>query len=115
MGESPIQIFGTKKCKETRKAIRFFKERGMSIQERDLQSKGISPGELRSIIQAVGAEELLDEGSSAYRKKGLAFMEFDPAQEILENPMILKTPIVRWKGKATAGCQPEQWKEWLGS
>ncbi len=113
MGESPIQIFGTKKCKETQKAVRFFKERGIPIQERDLKSKGISPGELQSVLQGVGEEALLDKESPLYRKKGLAYMEFDPAEEILEAPLLMKTPVVRWKGKASAGYQPEQWKTWL--
>ena len=49
-----IQIFGTKKCADTRKAERFFRERGVPVQIIDLAQKGPSPGELRSIAQAVG-------------------------------------------------------------
>ena len=43
------QVFGTKKCQDTRKAQRFFKERGIRIQEVDLSERGMSPGELKSV------------------------------------------------------------------
>jgi glutaredoxin len=41
-----IQIFGTSKCQDTRKAQRFFKERGIPFQYVDLAVKGLSKGEL---------------------------------------------------------------------
>ena len=57
-----IQIFGTKKSADTRKAERYFKERGIKFQSVDLAQKGFSKGELNSILQAVGGmENLLDE------------------------------------------------------
>ena len=56
-----IQIFGTKKNADTRKAERFFKERGVKYQFVDLNEKGLSRGELRSVMAAAGgADALLD-------------------------------------------------------
>ena len=49
-----IQIFGTKKCNDTKKAQRFFKERGIKFQFIDMKEKGMSKGELRSVCQAIG-------------------------------------------------------------
>ena len=40
-----IQIFGTKKCNDTKKAERFFKERGIKFQFIDMKEKGMSKGE----------------------------------------------------------------------
>ena len=57
-----IQIFGTKKCNETKKAERFFKERGIKYQFIDMKEKGMSKGEFNSVCQAVGGfEALIDE------------------------------------------------------
>ena len=52
-----IQIFGTKKCNETKKAERFFKERGIKYQFIDMREKGMSKGEFTSVAQANGGME----------------------------------------------------------
>ena len=44
-----IQIFGTKKSFDTKKAQRYFKERRISFQFIDLKEKGMSKGELQSV------------------------------------------------------------------
>ena len=108
-----IQIFGTKKCKNTQKAVRYFKERGITPHQVDLKEKGISPGELSNVARAVGEENLIDPESKAYKDKGFAYMEFDPAEEILENPLLLKTPLVRNGKKASVGHAPQVWQSWI--
>ena len=45
---------GTKKCFDTKKAERYFKERGIKFQLIDLKEKGMSKGEFTSVKQAVG-------------------------------------------------------------
>ncbi|WP_319562150.1 arsenate reductase family protein [Marispirochaeta sp.] len=108
-----IQIFGTKKCKDTQKAVRFFKERGINPHQVDLKEKGISPGELSNVARAVGREKLIDPESKAYKEKGMAYMDFDPEEEVLENPLLLKTPVVRNGKEATIGHDPETWQAWI--
>ena len=105
-----LQIFGTKKCSETRKAERFFKERGVRYQFVDLVEKGISPGELRAVCQAVGRAALIDVEGACFSKKGLAYIEFDPEEEILKDPLLLKTPVVRKAGRAVIGVDPKAWE-----
>lgn len=108
-----IQIFGTKKCKDTKKAERFFKERKIQIQMVDLAQKALSKGEMNRIAQAVGLDNMIDPTSKRYEDLGLKYMKFDLQEKLLEEPLILKTPIVRQQQKATLGYQPEVWKEWL--
>ena len=107
-----IQIMGTKKNQDTRKAERWFKERNISFQTRHLDEKGISPRELEGVIRAVGVDELIDSSGKAYKDRGLAWMDYDPAEEILENPLLMKLPVVRNGSQATAGYAPEVWKTW---
>lgn len=107
-----IQIFGTKKCNNTKKAQRFFKERGIQIHFRDLTEKGISAGELENVSRSVDLEDLIDTDSKQYNKRGMQYMVFDLREELLEDPLLLKTPIVRNGKEATVGYQPDLWKEW---
>ncbi len=108
-----IQIFGTKKCNDTKKAERFFKERGIKYHFRNLAEKGISKGELNNIKNVIPLEELLDKEGKEYKKRNLEYMVYDLEEELLENPLLLKTPIVRNGRKVTTGYKPEVWKEWI--
>lgn len=110
-----IQIFGTKKCAETRKAERFFKERGIKYQFIDLKEKGLSKGEFTSVKQAVGGlDKMIDESSKD--KDTLALIRYiaeeDREEKLLENQQVLVQPIVRNGRKATVGYQPDVWKNW---
>jgi len=110
-----IQVFGTKKCFDTKKAERFFKERGIRIQSIDLLDKGISKGELTSVIQSLkGIENVIN--PDAKDKDTLALLTYllpdDKLEKLLDNPQLLKTPIVRNGKTATVGYQPDIWKQW---
>ncbi len=108
-----IQIFGTKKCKETQKAERFFKERRIPFHFRNLTEKGIAKGELENIKRSVPIDDLFDDEGKQFKKKNLEFMVYDNEKELLNDPLLFKTPIVRNSKLATVGYQPEVWKEWI--
>ena len=108
-----IQIIGTKKCKETQKAERFFKERRIPYHFRDLAEKGISKGELENIKQAIAIEELIDKDGKQFKKRGFEYMRYDIETELLEDSLLLKTPIVRNGKLATVSYAPEVWQDWI--
>jgi arsenate reductase-like glutaredoxin family protein len=105
-----LQIFGTRKNSDTRKAERFFKERRVTYQFIDLAEKGISAGELRAVCKAVGRDVLVDTEGARFREKGLAHIEYDPEEEILKDPLLLRTPVVRNGRKAVVGADPKAWE-----
>ncbi len=109
-----IQIFGKKKCFETKKAERFFKERRIKFQKIDLIEKGISPGELKSVSQSAGVKNLIDENSPYCQESGIkdAQTTAEMHDVLVDYTEILKTPIVRNGKKATVGYMPEVWKTW---
>lgn len=107
-----IQIFGTKKCQDTRKAERYFKERRIKFQFVDLTIRGLSKGELNSVKSVIGLANLIDKDSKAYQQKNLAYIIHDIEEQLLSNPMLFKTPIVRNGRKATLGYQPDIWQDW---
>ena len=108
-----IQIFGTKKCFDTKKAERYFKERGIKYQFIDMKEKGMSKGEFNSVKQAVGGlDNMIDQNHKD--KDLLALIKYivDKEEKVLENQQVIKTPIVRNGKVATIGYVPEVWKEW---
>ena len=110
-----IQIFGTKKCNDTKKAERYFKERGIKYQFIDMKEKGMSKGEFTAVAQANGGiENMLD--PNAKDKDALALIKYiaeeDKIAKILENQQVLKTPVVRNGKQSTIGYQPDVWKKW---
>ncbi len=107
------QIFGTLKCKDTQKAIRFFKERRIQTQFVDLRQKGLSPGELRNVCRHVPLEDLIDTEGREYEKRNLKYIKHDIEEMLLEYPLLLRTPVVRSERGVTVGYYPETWKAWL--
>ena len=110
-----IQIFGTKKNFDSKKAERYFKERGIKYQFIYMKEKGLSKGEFNSVCQAVGGyEKLVDE--KCKDKDILALIRYlaeeDRTEKILENQQVIRTPVVRNGKLATVGYQPDIWKNW---
>lgn len=110
-----IQIFGTKKCNETKKAERFFKERRIKYQFVDMKKKGMSKGEFNSVAQANGGlDHMINwEGKD---QNLLALIKYianeDKLEKVLENPQVIKTPVVRNGKQSTLGYQSDVWKKW---
>jgi len=109
-----IQIFGTSKCFDTKKAERYFKERKIKYQYIDLSMKTLSKRELESVKSCVGLKALINEKSKDYEKSNLKHIINDSVKEeiLLNNARLYNTPIVRNGKQATVGYQPEVWKGW---
>lgn len=108
-----IQIFGKSKCFDTKKAERYFKERGIKFQSVDILSKGLSRGELDSVVRALGGkiDAVIDESAKNYAD--IKYLYDDAKLEKLEqDPRLYKTPIVRNGRQATVGYCPDIWKKW---
>lgn len=115
MSAKPVQIFGTKSDFDTRKALRFFKERRMDVHFVDLKQRAASKGELRRFVQKFGAEEVIDRESKRFRARGLHTAVYGDErwmQIMEEEPLILRTPLVRWDNRLTVGLDEETWRGW---
>lgn len=110
-----IQIFGKSKCFDTKKAERYFKERRIAFQSIDLKRYGMSEREFESVLRAVGGiDNLIDWNSKSPEVTLMRYLEDSRAKEdhVFENPMLMKTPVVRNGKQATAGYCPEIWAQW---
>ena len=107
-----IQIFGKSKCFDTKKAERYFKERRIKYQLIDILKYGMSAGEFKNVLTAVGFDALFDSGARGAESVRYLAYKADKEQKLLDDQSLLKTPIVRNGKKATVGYCPEVWKDW---
>ena len=110
-----IQIFGSSKSFDTKKAERYFKERKIKFQSIDLIKYGMSNGEFESVLRAVGGiDELIDWTVKHPDIDLMRYMDDKTAKEdkVFDNPELMKTPVVRNGKQATAGFCPEIWATW---
>ncbi len=108
-----IQIFGSSKSFDSKKAERWFKERRIKYQYIDLVSKGLSPREYQSVKQKVGFSALVDTTSKAYERFYMPYITPDAQEQaLLEHPELFRAPIVRNGRDATVGYCPEIWSTW---
>ncbi len=115
MAGTTVQIFGTRSCQATRKAERFFKERRISLHMVDLKQRAASKGELKRFAQKFGVDALIDRDSKRFQALGLRQAHYgeDRWLEILaDEPLILRTPLVRNGNQLTIGLAEESWRSW---
>jgi arsenate reductase (glutaredoxin) len=111
-----IQVFGLESDQSTRAALRFFKERRVPVSFVDLRKRAIAPGEIRRFVDRVGARQLIDETSRAYRDAGLGYLRMDDAaivERLLDDVRLLRLPLVRHGTDVTVGRAEVTWTAWL--
>lgn len=109
-----IQIFGRKKCFDSKKAERYFKERKIKFQYIDLDIKGLSKGELNSIKKNIPINNLINKNAKEFKSLNLdKIRSLEMKEEILlKNPKLFKSPIVRNGNLASLGYAKEVWDKW---
>ena len=106
-----MQIYGTRKCTLTRKAERFFRDRGIQYYFVDLAEHRLSQRELENIRQGAAEESLINTESPAFKKRGMAYMDYEETQEILADPLLMRTPIVREGSRVVIGDKEKAWED----
>lgn len=116
MSGPQVQIFGTKKSSATRAAERFFKERGVKVHFVDVAAKPMSKGELTRFVQKFGVNALLDTEGKAYERSNLAYLrttEESVIAKMLEDPGLLRLPLVRGGKVLSVGEDKASWAQML--
>ena len=109
-----IQLYISKKNFDVQKAERFFKERRIKVQVMDLKKHKLGERELQVMARGVGLEGLLDKDDKKVAEHPASYcgLENYLREYIMENPWLLKAPIVRNGSKCTIGYQPDVWDAW---
>ena len=113
-----VQIFGVKKSADTRKALRFFAERRTRTHFVDLQERAASRGELTRFAQKFGVQALIDESARRYAELGLRTARYGDErwmQILVDEPLLLRIPLVRYGNALSIGAADATWKSWLAT
>jgi arsenate reductase (glutaredoxin) len=111
-----VQVFGLENDQSTRAALRFFKERRVTVHFVDLRRKPMAAGELRRFVERLGAEALADTAGRRWREAGLAYLRLEPgelAERLLADQRLLRLPLVRAGTAVAAGRDEASWKRLL--
>lgn len=108
-----VQIYGTKKSFDSKKAERYFKERSIKYQFIEIHEFGMPKKTFESAKRCIEVEDMIDKKSKSYTKLYMDYIDESKREETLfENPSLFATPIVRNENKFTLGYCPDVWKEW---
>jgi arsenate reductase len=111
-----VQVFGTHKSQDTRKALRFFSERRVRVHFVDLRERAASRGELMRFIQKFGVTALIDQTSQRYRDLGPGSGRYSDEtwiQRLCNEPLVLRQPLTRFGQKLTIGPAEDDWRAWI--
>jgi len=111
-----VQVFGSKKSADTRKALRFFAERRIKTHFVDFAERKPSPGELTRFAQKFGVAALIDRDSKRFADLGLGVARLSDQrwiETLADEPMALRQPLTRCQNRLTVGLAEDEWKGWL--
>lgn len=112
-----VQVFGVKKSADTRAALRFFAERRIKVHFVDLLERAASPGELTRFVQKFGVDALVDREGRRFAELGLGAARLSPERwldRLVEDPLLLRVPLVRFQQQLTLGRAEPTWRNWAG-
>ena len=113
-----VQVFGTQKNQDTRRALRFWSERRVKVHFVDLNERAASRGELQRFVQKFGVTALIDKSAKRYTALGLGAARYSDEkwlQILTDEPLVLTQPLTRWGGKLTLGMAEDDWKAWVAT
>lgn len=111
-----VQVFGTQKHQDTRRALRFWSERRVKVHFVDLNERAASKGELQRFVQKFGVTPLIDKQAKRYTELGLGASRYADdrwVQQLVDEPLLLTQPLTRWGSKLTIGVAETEWKQWM--
>ena len=102
------QVFGTRRSNDTKKALRFFKERRIKVHFVDLDQRAAAAGELRRFGQKCGWAALLN-----IKPAPAALAESHVLPMLERHPDWLTTPLVRVANELAVGWDEDRWRTFL--
>ena len=112
-----MKLYGIKNCDTVKKARKWLDEQGIDYEFHDFKKDGLQSELLFRWEQAVGWETLLNRRGTTWRKLPEDVRDTIDAQSaheiMLENPSIIKRPVVENGGNVRVGFSADEWSAWL--
>ncbi|HAU18243.1 MAG TPA: ArsC family reductase [Marinobacter adhaerens] len=112
-----MKLYGIKNCDTVKKARKWLDEQGIDYEFHDFKKDGLQSDLLFRWEQRVGWETLLNRRGTTWRKLPEDVRDTIDAQSaheiMLENPSIIKRPVVENGGDVRVGFSADEWSAWL--
>jgi Spx/MgsR family transcriptional regulator len=105
-----MKIYGIKNCDKIRKTIKWCKDNDIDYQLHDYRSDGIDADLLALFLGTFSLEELINKRSTTWRNLSEADKSSLTNECIINNPTLIKRPIVETKDAFFVGYFPEKWR-----
>ncbi|MGO1078692.1 ArsC family reductase [Inquilinus sp. CA228] len=113
-----VTIYGIKNCDTMKKARAWLDQRGVAYAFHDYKAAGIDRATLEGWARKAGWEVLLNRAGTTFRKLPDATREgLTEARAIglmLDQPAMIKRPVLDLGGKLLVGFKPEQYQAAFG-
>lgn len=112
-----MKLYGIKNCDTVKKARKWLDEHGVDYQFHDFKKDGLHEELLSRWESAVGWETLLNRRGTTWRKLPEEVRDTISAQSaraiMLDNPSIIKRPVVESGDDVRVGFSADEWSAWL--
>lgn len=113
-----LTVYGIPNCDTVKKARSWLDQRGLIYQFHDYKKAGIDAATLAGWAGEVGWEPLLNRAGTTFRKlpdDAKAGIDQDKAIALMvDQPSMIKRPVVTGAGKMLVGFKPADWEAALG-
>ena len=110
-------LYGISNCDTIKKARAWLSQAGIDYRFHDYRKDGIDAALLRGFVDALGWETLLNRRGTTWRKLPEQLREnidSDTATAaMLENPALIKRPVLEHAGRLHIGFDASTWTEFL--
>jgi len=111
-----ITLYGIPNCNTVKKARQWLSDQQQDFTFHDFKKQGVSEAQLRSWIDALGLDKLINRQGTTWRglpseaKAQAASLE-GALQLLQAYPSIIKRPVLERAGKVSVGFDEQQWQE----
>ena len=113
-----ISLYGIPNCDTVKKARTWLEAKGVGYAFHDYKKEGADPAKLAAWAKAKGWETILNRAGTTFRKlPDDAKQGLDEAAAIalmLEQPSMIKRPVVEYPGGLLVGFKEPEWAAALG-
>lgn len=112
-----IQIYGIKNCDTVRKALKWLEQNSLEIEFHDFKKESLTTELVTQWFSQVDASKLINRRGTTWRKlddasKNLTEIS-DLTQLIIDNPSIVKRPILLSNEGWSVGFNADDWQQKL--
>jgi len=108
-----MQIYGIKNCDKVRAALKWGQQKGLDVQLHDYRVDGLDAELLNGFTAHFSLDTLVNKRSTSWRALSDAQRTQLTPEVVLQQPTLIKRPLVQLNGQFVLGYAPDAWEQLL--